>query len=267
MRRFSLLVLLSCVFASVSLSPLPSLKRRLGRKPPQLRPETISKDDSSSSTSLSLSPEAIRLAETLAPKLGVFTSTALYFAPAAAVITAIRNGDIGDLNPIPVCIMSTVSVSWLAYGLSARDPYVALSNIAGCIGSAGYVIGLLPLLTNHKQLRATQAVVWAGVSALLSAWTYLGLSNAPRSVVSSTMGMFGSVLFIILAASPLATIKTVVSSRNSKSILGPLTMAQVVNCALWTMYGFTVRDRFVWGPNVIGLTLGLAQLTLKLLFP
>ena len=66
---------------------------------------------------LALSPETVQMAETLAPKIGILTSTALYFAPAAAVLSAIQSDDIGDLNPLPLAIMSIVSVAWLAYGL------------------------------------------------------------------------------------------------------------------------------------------------------
>ena len=44
--------------------------------------------------------------------------------------------------------------------------------------------------------------------------------------------------------------------------------AQCANCALWTTYGvFSAKDIFVWGPNGIGLSLGLAQIVLKVLFP
>jgi hypothetical protein len=36
----------------------------------------------------------------------------------------------------------------------------------------------------------------------------------------------------------------------------------------WTVYGvFAAKDIFVWGPNGIGLFLGLVQLALKILFP
>jgi solute carrier family 50 protein (sugar transporter) len=217
---------------------------------------------------LSLSPDAVRLAETLAPKIGIFTSTYLYFAPTVAVLSAIKADDISDLNPLPLAFMSVVSVAWLAYGLSARDKYVALSNIAGCIGSIAYVLGILPLLKNNKRtLRMTQGVILAGYAATLCLWTYLGLSGASAAKISSLLGLFASGFFIILSGSPLSTIKSVFANKNSKSILGALTAAQVVNTSLWSAYGLAVKDAFVWGPNVVGLGLGLVQLLLKIVFP
>ena len=37
--------------------------------------------------------------------------------------------------------------------------------------------------------------------------------------------------------------------------------------ALWSLYGLAIQDKFVYGPNLTGLGLGLIQLALKLVFP
>ena len=200
---------------------------------------------------LELSPDALMMAETLAPKIGIFTSTALYFAPAAAVLNAMKTKEKGDLNPLPLAIMSTSTIAWLTYGLSVRDPYVIWSNIAGAIACIGYVVAILPLLKDVKQLQQTQAVVMAGAAATVIMWSILGLSAASAAKISSTLGLFASALFIILSGSPLSTIRTVFKTKNSGSILGPLMAAQCINTALWSAYGLAVKDRFVWGPNVV----------------
>ena len=47
-----------------------------------------------------------------------------------------------------------------------------------------------------------------------------------------------------------------------------MTAAQCANTLLWSVYGiFAAKDIFVYGPNVVGLTLGVIQLLLKLVFP
>ena len=80
--------------------------------------------------------------------------------------------------------------------------------------------------------------------------------------------MFATAICILLFSSPLSTIKKVLAQRSSESIYAPATAAQCANCALWTTYGwFAVKDVFVWGPNLTGLLLGLAQLALKIAFP
>jgi solute carrier family 50 protein (sugar transporter) len=213
----------------------------------------------------------LSLAETLAPRIGIFTSTGLYCSPAVAVLAAIRTGDLADLNPLPLGIMSISAIAWLVYGLSIQDPYVILSNIVGCIVSISYVVGILPLIKERKQLRSTQIVVISGAASLLCLWTYLALAasnnSMPLTKISSFLGLFASGLFCIFSASPLTTIRSVIRTKNSSSILGPFTAAQVTDCALWSAYGLAAKDIFVWGPTVIGLGLGFAQLALKLLFP
>ena len=59
-----------------------------------------------------------------------------------------------------------------------------------------------------------------------------------------------------------------IATRDSASIYAPLTAAQCANTLLWTVYGImAAKDVFVYGPNGIGLALGLTQLMLKLIFP
>jgi len=71
---------------------------------------------------------------------------------------------------------------------------------------------------------------------------------------------------VLLFASPLSTVQQVLRSRNASSIYTPLTVAQCVNCATWTFYGFAVGDQWVWGPNGTGLALGTVQVLLKVIF-
>ena len=226
--------------------------------------------EGSTTTLLQLSPEAVAFAESIAPKIGIFTSSALYFAPTIAVWNAIRNDDIGDLNPLPLGIMSIGSVAWLAYGITSRDIYVTVSNIGGSIISIGYVVGLLPLLgksssssssssslkkgssSNKSQLRMTQLVVMLGTSMTLCLWTMLGLQkDYTMTKISSVLGTFASCLFILLCTSPLSTIRKVISTKNSSSILRSLTITQITNTLLWSIYGLAIQDLFVYGPNIV----------------
>ena len=47
-----------------------------------------------------------------------------------------------------------------------------------------------------------------------------------------------------------------------------LTLTRCTNTLLWTIYGvMAAKDIFVYGPNAIGLSLGIAQLLLKVIFP
>lgn len=205
------------------------------------------------------------------------------------------------LNPLPISIMPAVALSWFAYGLVSSDPYLILGNLPGSVLSVAYLIGILPLMNynnnsnnnsssssninqkiktkmsnkNNRQLRLTHAVVLVSTAATLGLWATIGMMTAGATdglmlrngVIGEALGVYASSLFIILSGSPLSTIRTVLRTKNSQTILGLMTAAQCVNTGLWTVYGLAVHDHFVWGPNIIGLGLGLIQLTLKILFP
>mmetsp|Transcript_31513 Transcript_31513/g.54825 ORF Transcript_31513/g.54825 Transcript_31513/m.54825 type:complete len:293 (-) Transcript_31513:55-933(-) len=206
------------------------------------------------------------LITTLIPRIGILTSTLLYFSPMAAVRVASKDESLGELNPTPLALMAVSSLCWLVYGLSIRDPYVTLSNVPGSIASIWYITSVLPLLKG-SQLKTTQNIVVALSAITINLWTYLSLTNQPIVQVRATLGLFASALFVVMAGSPLSTIKTVLSSKNSGSILTPLAFAQVVNTALWSVYGLAIKDKFVYGPNMTGLGFGLVQLLLKLAIP
>jgi len=184
----------------------------------------------------------------------------------SAVRAASRDGSLGDLNPIPLALMAVASMCWLVYGLSIRNPFVTLSNLPGAVAAIWYVTAVLPLLKG-SQLETMQNTVVALSAITICLWTYLSLSDKPIAQVQSMLGLFASGLFIVLSGSPLSTIKTVLSTRNSGSILSSLTIAQVTNTAIWSAYGLTIKDKFVYGPNLTGLGFGLVQLVLKLVFP
>ena len=101
-------------------------------------------------------------------------------------------------------------------------------------------IEVLPLLKGG-QLQTTQNIV-VGLSALtINLWTWLSLTSKSLEQVSSSLGLFASALFIVLSGSPLSTIKTVLATKDSKSILTQLTFAQITN----TVSTYLVQTRLL----------------------
>lgn len=204
-----------------------------------------------------------------APALGVLTSNALYFSALPAVLKAQKTGSLGPFNPLPSTIMVLSVFGWLCYGLAVANPWIVASNLPGAAAVLLTFAVMLPLLDKaDKALIPVQTSFVGGAMAMLCLWTYAVFSGSSATVRAQYVGYFASLLFVILAASPLSTIKTVVATRNSASIYAPLTAAQCANTLLWTIYGvMAAKDIFVYGPNGVGLALGLVQLMLKLIFP
>lgn len=124
-----------------------------------------------------------------------------------------------------------------------------------------------------KTLILTQATILLSIASTLGLWAILGLMTAGATngmynigglefgmgfssmlrsgVIVRSLGLYAASLFLILSATPLTTIRTIIRTKNSRTILGALTAAQCVNTGLWTAYGLAVNDYFVWGPNII----------------
>ena len=205
--------------------------------------------------------------ETVFPVVGVILSNALYLAPAPAVLSAVRAGSAGSLNPLPHAMMVLSTTAWIFYGLSVPNPFIAASNIPGGIASVAYTVYLLPLIPHEHKRRPIQQLLVTGTSVALLLWCSLVFGGATAASRSHFLGLYGSLLCVLLFASPLSTVRLVLHTRNAASIYAPLTIAQCVNCATWTFYGFAVGDQWVWGPNATGLALGLVQVLLKAAFP
>lgn len=211
----------------------------------------------------------LHLADVFAPALGVLTSNALYFTSLPTVLAARKSGSLGPFNPLPSTIMVISAFSWLCYGLAVANPWVVASNLPGAaVVLAAFVI-MLPIMgKDHKALEACQIAIVGGATTSLCIWTWCIFSRVSAFVRAKYIGYFASAIFVTLAASPLSTIRTVISERDSASIYAPLTVAQCANTLLWTIYGMmAAKDIFVYGPNAVGLALGVVQLLLKLIFP
>ena len=241
------------------------------------------------------------LLEKVFPVLGVFLSNALYLAPAPAVYNAVRAGALGQFNVLPQAVMVHSTISWIFYALSVPNPYIAAANLPGAVAAISYAVFTLPLIPRERasERRAVQGVLVLGSVVTLIGWCMLIFGAFEPAKRSFILGLYGSLLCVLLFASPLSTVRRllarvsslismalarghmrrvpapcwcaqvreVLHNSNAVSIYAPLTIAQCVNCGTWTLYGFAVGDIWVWGPNATGFVLGLIQVALKLAFP
>lgn len=185
-----------------------------------------------------------------------------------AVLERVRAKSLGELNPIPVTITVLSSGAWLQYGLSKPDGYIVAGNLPALTAAIYGFVLMLPLMHASPELHRVQLIFVAGCFVMFVLWAYLIFGHQSSEAISSTLGSFATAIFVVLAASPLTTMRTVIAKRDATSIYAPMTAAQCVNCTLWTVYGMAAsHDVFVWGPNLTGLLLGLMQLALKLCYP
>eukprot|EP00483_Globobulimina_turgida_P013104 UN13128 len=79
----------------------------------------------------------------------------------------------------------------------------------------------------------------------------------------TVLGTFGMTTAVVLMASPLAVVGTVIRQKSTAALPFPVSLAMTLNGFCWGGYGwFVTNDFYVYVPNVLGCAAGCAQLAL-----
>lgn len=86
----------------------------------------------------------------------------------------------------------------------------------------------------------------------------------PKQKAADIIGKEAIILFIVLFASPLAALKTVLATKSAVSIPLPFTIACTINCLLWILVGLLLMNDFnLYFPPMVGFIFAVVQLFLK----
>jgi solute carrier family 50 protein (sugar transporter) len=242
----------------------------------------------------------------LCPSLGIVISTALYSAPAKSLAIALKRKSLGDLNPTPWAIMTGNCFGWLAYAYYTKNPFVLASNIPGLLVSFWLNAGASKLQyyaqidnniddednNNYEAAQSSSAAIAIAAdesessqSATISVFTsqdilllevlslwmtilvgvgWLGICKGNEKEV---VGLLVNINLLFFYAAPLQTMTTVVKRKNSNSIHTLSMFLNITNAGFWGIYGLAINDIVIYGPNSIGLLLGIIQAILCCMYP
>ncbi|KAJ1428536.1 sugar efflux transporter for intercellular exchange-domain-containing protein, partial [Ochromonadaceae sp. CCMP2298] len=168
----------------------------------------------------------------------------------------IKDESVKDLSPIPFLSLMTNSVIATLYGLMRGNPSLILPNFAG------FLSGLFCSMVYVKHQK-TANTPWYILSASIMA-TAIFLATKGREKI---LGSLGCVICIVMFASPLATIQTVLRDKNTNALPFMLSLFSWLNGLLWGLYGLLVLgDPIVYGPNIVGFFCACLQLSLFAVF-
>lgn len=75
-----------------------------------------------------------------------------------------------------------------------------------------------------------------------------------------TIGLLASFMAVVMFVSPLDQIRNIIKIKKSDEVSPVLYGAMVINCSLWTVYGWGITNWFIVMPNAIGFVLGIVTL-------
>jgi solute carrier family 50 protein (sugar transporter) len=209
---------------------------------------------------------------------GPLASAGLYLAPIPTIRQISSSGTVGNLPLLPYSSMAGNTFIWFVYGLLKKEVGIWSSNVFGFVlaiyycfifvrnlrkdGKVGYLLDIATPTLPGSVKQHLQAVAVVIISILtLAMFKPFGKSS------ENLIGNIGVTICVIMFASPLSVMKVVVQTKSAKSIPLPFTLLTTLNCFMWTVFGwFAMNDVNVYLPNVLGLTSGIVQIVLKLIY-
>ena len=206
------------------------------------------------------------------PSLAVFVNVAMWVSALPAILNARITKNLGDLNPLPLAVMFVQCVGWVMYGGIIKDYFIYFANLPGVCLGLFYVISAIALSTKNKvgevESYNYRSGEWFLIGGVLF-WLIVGLivMSVEKALGETFLGgvcMSGALLYYI---APLSSAWVVITTKNSASLYLPMLIANLVNAALWFIYGFYIGNVFIYGPNAAGATLSFIQIILSQSYP
>jgi solute carrier family 50 protein (sugar transporter) len=204
---------------------------------------------------------------TLCGQAAPIASLALFMAPLPTIQQIKKDRRVGDLPLLPYSTMTTSAFLWTTYGILKKEPSVYVTNLFGLVLALYYFFQFVrfapmrsPTLPGSKKQHI------AGSASIVIAASLLYFSGLPTAV--NVIGLSAVAICLAMFGSPLAALQTVIKTKSAKSIPLPFTLASLINCFCWTVFGiFRMKDPNIYVTNTIGLFFAVVQLVLKLKYP
>jgi solute carrier family 50 protein (sugar transporter) len=199
--------------------------------------------------------------------LGPLFSMTVFAAPIPTMQQIKHDRTVGQLPLLPYSSMAASAYLWTMYGLMKHQPNIWGTNVVGLAFAVYYWQFFTKFLpkTPSPTLPGSVEQHMQGCGVIILASTMLYLAGTP--LAAEVVGKAAVVLCVAMFASPLAALKVVLETKSAKAIPLPFTIASILNCFCWSVFGvWSLNDPNVYFPNILGLAFGLSQLILKLVY-
>ncbi|KAJ0035863.1 hypothetical protein Pint_24494 [Pistacia integerrima] len=206
--------------------------------------------------------------------LGNVIAVLVLLSPAGTFWQIIKHKSTEDFESLPyICTLLNASL-WTYYGITKPGEYlVATINGFGILVEAIYVT-LFLIYAPSKQIRvrtynincktaALVGILDVGFLATAILFTRLAFQGELRI---DALGFICAGVNIIMYASPLSAMKTVVTTKSVEYMPFFLSFFLFLNGGIWAFYALLLGDIFLGVPSGAGFVLGTAQLVLYAIY-
>lgn len=166
--------------------------------------------------------------------------------------------NIRNLSSLPFLSLLTNSVVWVIYGVYKNEMPVLLPNILGVL------TGLFSIA--YYQIYSVYPIP---LSYFLTSLIIIGGAAGSGYLLHDIemVGYIGSVLAVLMMASPLATLGRVMREKSTRCMPFYTSMSAWMNACSWSLYGGLIaHDNVIFVPNMISLGLACVQLSLYVIY-
>ncbi|KAI8848508.1 sugar efflux transporter for intercellular exchange-domain-containing protein [Chytridium lagenaria] len=200
------------------------------------------------------------------PSLGSVTALCLMLAPVPAVLAAAKAGVVGNLNPLPISLITVNCLGWVAYSWLVKDYFIAIPNLLGWSIGTFNLLTIYPLTPPGRD-RNLIMIILIGISSMVYLLSTISFCSLPEASARLVLGVMTNVVLIGFYGSPLTAFLEVVRRRDASALNVPLAVMSFVNSALWVVYGLVQGDWFITVPNGLGVIFATTQLVLLYMYP
>jgi solute carrier family 50 protein (sugar transporter) len=195
---------------------------------------------------------------TFVPVLATVFSIGVGASPYKTILEIKAVGDPKGYSFFPFFALLMNSLFAGFYGLMIYNSTLIFVNILNAMMASYYVY--VYYLVSKEQPKLRWIMMGAAALSLLIAYHITSRTTPEDGRFQA--GLISNVAGILMFASPLATLKTVLATKNASSIPLLLSFAAFLCSATWLLYGVMLWDPFIACPNAFGLVLAIIQLGL-----
>uniref|UniRef100_A0A8B9VPP7 Sugar transporter SWEET1 n=1 Tax=Anas zonorhyncha TaxID=75864 RepID=A0A8B9VPP7_9AVES len=150
------------------------------------------------------------------------------------------------------------NLCWLGYGCWKPDWTLIIINSIGAALQSLYILVYFYYSTTKRQVLLKVLTFLALLAAACGYFCYF----TDKDTLRSHVGLFCSILTIMMYASPLTDLAKVIRSRSTRCLSFPLTVTAFLASSSWTLYGLWLEDLYITVPNVPGIVTSVVRLWL-----
>lgn len=159
----------------------------------------------------------------------------------------------------------------MLYGYLTENVFpVFLTFITGEVLALIYLCVYYRYTSEREQVRKLAGGIFVALLLVtvyaLSGEYMLGITSQSKEAVGDAVGWIAVTVCILLFASPLATIRRVIRTKNAASFPIAMCVVGFFGNSLWVTYGAMIGDVFMWFSNAICVTLGFVQIIVYIIY-